>query len=72
MGRKTYTTSQTIRAGRVARQLTQVQVATALGVTQATVSAWETGAAQPSLDNLVALARLLGATTDDLLGREAA
>ena len=72
MSRQTHTSGETIRRHRVARRLTQVQVATAIGVKQATISAWETGTARPSTGNLLALAQLLGSSTDDLLGREAA
>ena len=49
------------------KQLTQEQVAAALGITSAAVSKWETGAALPDVALLCPLARLLGTTVDGLL-----
>jgi len=49
------------------KDLTQEQVAAALGVTSAAVSKWETGAAIPDVSMLCPLARLLGSTVDALL-----
>ena len=42
-----------------------------LGVSRQSVSKWETGTAAPDLDNLVAIARLFGITTDWLLMEDA-
>jgi Predicted transcriptional regulators len=50
--------------------LTQDQLATALGVSIAAVSKWETGAAYPDITLLSPIARLLDSTVDDLLGFE--
>lgn len=50
--------------------LTQDQLATALGVSIAAVSKWETGGAYPDITLLAPIARLLGITVDDLLGFE--
>ena len=50
--------------------LTQDQLATALGVSIAAVSKWETGGAYPDITLLAPIARLLGVTVDDLLGFE--
>lgn len=49
------------------RNLTQEQMAAALGVTAAAVSKWETRAACPDIAMLPPLARLLGTTIDGLL-----
>ncbi len=49
------------------KNLTQEQVAAALGVTGAAVSKWETDAAMPDVAMLCPLARLLGTTVDALL-----
>ena len=49
------------------KNLTQEQMAAALGVTSAAVSKWETGAAMPDVAMLCPLARLLGITVDALL-----
>ena len=50
--------------------LTQDQLSTALGVSIAAVSKWETGGAYPDITLLAPIARLLGVTVDDLLGFE--
>ena len=42
-------------------------VAGALGVSRQAVSKWETGAAEPSTSNLLALARLYGVSAEELL-----
>lgn len=51
------------------RSLTQAQLAEALNITAAAVSKWETGAAVPDLDTLVALADYFRVPMDELLGR---
>lgn len=51
------------------RGLTQAQLAEALNMTSAAVSKWETGAAVPDLDTLIALADYFRLPMDDLLGR---
>lgn len=47
--------------------LSQIELAEALEVSRQTVSKWETGAALPSAENLLALSRLYGVPVDDLL-----
>ena len=49
------------------KDLTQEQMAAALGVTSAAVSKWETGAAIPDVAMLCPLARMLGTTVDGLM-----
>ena len=46
-------------------RMTQEFVAEAIGVSRQAVSKWETGAADPSTANLLALARLYGALPED-------
>jgi len=53
---------------RKARGLTQLQVAQALGTTQRTVSYYETQGGAPPAHVVVALARLLHVSADELLG----
>lgn len=48
----------------------QVEVAKRLQVTKQTVSNWENGNIQPSIDMLIRLARLFHVSTDYLLGME--
>ena len=47
--------------------MTQEYVAEALNVSRQAVSKWETGAAEPSTSNLLALAKLYGVDPGDLL-----
>lgn len=60
-----------IQKKRKSMGLTQEQIATALGVSIAAVSKWETGGAYPDITLLSPIARLLDITVDDLLGFEA-
>jgi transcriptional regulator with XRE-family HTH domain len=53
---------------RKARGLTQVQLAEALGTTQRVISYYETEAELPPSMAIVPLARVLGVSTDELLG----
>ena len=55
-----------IRAFRIARGLSQTELADALGLDQTTISAWESGKAEPTLFNLRRLADILGVTPGDL------
>ena len=48
-------------------RLTQEFVAEAIGVSRQAVSKWETGAADPSTANLLALAKLYGVSPEELL-----
>lgn len=50
-------------------KITQADFARRLGVTGASVSAYENGTRLPSYEVLVKIANILGVTTDDLLGR---
>ncbi len=50
--------------------LSQDALAERLGVSRQAVSKWEIGSAQPDLDNIVALAKVFGVTTDWLLTDE--
>lgn len=57
---------QRIAAARRAVAMTQVQLAAAVGVTQQLVSAWENGAAAPTIDRRPRVARILGVSADSL------
>ena len=52
---------------RTKKGLTQLDVATALGVTPAAVSKWENGSAKPRVEILFKLAELLGVRTEELM-----
>ena len=58
---------EALQAHRQQSGMTQEYVAEALGVSRQAVSKWETGAAEPSTSNLLALAKLYGVDPGDLL-----
>lgn len=60
--------NENIRSLRLARNLSQVDLAKALGVTKQSVSNWENNNIQPSIDMLIHLARFFSVSTDFLLG----
>ena len=62
------TLNENIRELRMARNLTQVDLAKALGVTKQSVSNWENNNIQPSIDMLMHLAHFFSVSTDCLLG----
>lgn len=55
---------------RTRKNLTQAEVASALGVSSVVYSRYETGSRQPSIETLVQLADIFGVTIDYLLGRQ--
>lgn len=59
-----------IRSLRRERQMTQAQLANALGVRYQTVSKWENGVTMPDTAMLPGIADLLGTTIDELFGRK--
>ena len=61
------TLGETLREHRTHCNMTQEFVAESLGVTRQAVSKWETGAAEPSTTNLLALAKLYGVSANELL-----
>ena len=60
--------SQQIRALRLAKGITQTQLADRLGVTKQSVSNWENDNIQPSAEMVVRLAEVFSVSTDYLLG----
>ena len=59
-----------IAALRKSRGMTQQEVAQSLGITDKTVSKWETGNGYPDITMIPALAELFGVTTDEILRGE--
>lgn len=57
-----------IAALRKAQNITQVQLAEALGVSQQTVTAYESGRRRMPVSSLPFIARFLGTTVEDLIG----
>lgn len=62
------TLNENIKRLRTARNLSQVDLAKALGVTKQSISNWENNNIQPSVDMLVHLALFFSVSTDFLLG----
>lgn len=60
-----------IRAMRVARSISQAELAERLGVSRSAVAMWEGGSRVPGLDTLEALAGVFGVATGGLLGEDA-
>ncbi len=52
-------TAEAIHAARIGAGLSQVELATKVGVRQSSVSQWERGVTRPSAGSLLALMRLL-------------
>lgn len=55
---------------RTRKNLTQAEVANALGVSSVVYSRYETGSRQPSIEVLIQMADIFGVTVDYLLGRQ--
>ena len=58
---------ETLKEHRVRCHMTQEFVAERLGVSRQAVSKWETGSAEPSTSNLLALAKLYGVSPEEFL-----
>lgn len=59
--------SDRLAAARESKHLTQARVARSVGVSEATVSFWESGRFVPRLAKLSKLSRLYGASIDELV-----
>lgn len=62
--------NENIRRMRQTRNLSQVELAKALGVTKQSVSNWENDNIQPSVDMLVRISKFFSVSTDFMLGLE--
>lgn len=60
--------SDNIREYRKKSNMSQEELAEKLGISRQSISLWETGQTQPTIDNIVALARIFNITSDMLLG----
>ncbi len=66
----TETFGQRLKQYRKAKNMTQQELGEKIGVSDKTVSRWESDGGLPDVATLVPLARALGVTVDDLLDRE--
>lgn len=62
---------QVVKNQRKSMEMSQLELAEKLGVSVQTVSRWECDSAMPDIVQIVPLAKILGTTTDMLLGMEA-
>ena len=65
--REQQTLGRRIQEARKAAGLSQESLGERLGVSRQAVSKWESGAADPSTSNLLALAKLYGVSPEELL-----
>lgn len=59
-----------LRSLRKAANLTQLEVAKRLGITEQAVSRWENNHTEPNMEYCAKLCAILGCTLDDLTGHE--
>ena len=59
-----------IKVQRKKAGLTQIQLAEAIGVTQANVSIWENGKSLPTADKLKKISEILNCSIEDLFKKE--
>ena len=55
---------------RLEKQVGQVELANSINVSKGIISLWENGLREPSLSNLVAIAKYFGVSIDYLVGLE--
>lgn len=58
-----------LKKNRKKANLTQKKIAELIGISQGSYANWENGKREPSLENVVKLSKILGTTTDELLGQ---
>lgn len=61
--------AQNLKANREYAKLSQKDLAKKLNTTYKTISHWETGYSEPSIQQLIELANLFDTTIDELVGR---
>lgn len=68
MTKELFPLAEKIKQMREQSKMTQAELARALGLTRASINAWEMGLSVPSTPFIVELAKLFGVSTDYLLG----
>ena len=63
---------ENIKKLRKKNNMSQEELAEKLGVSRQSVSLWETGQTQPTIDNIIALAKIFNTSTDEILGNTSA
>lgn len=59
-----------IKASRLKLKITQAELALKISIPQSTISKWENGKREPSINQLITLVKFFKCTTDYLLGLE--
>ncbi len=59
-----------IKVLRLKLKITQAELALKISIPQSTISKWENGKREPSINQLITLAKFFKCTTDYLLGLE--
>ncbi|MBR6751051.1 MAG: helix-turn-helix transcriptional regulator [Clostridia bacterium] len=59
-----------IKELRTSRNLSQMQLANLLNISQSAIAKWELGKTEPTASAIILLAKFFGETTDYLLGLE--
>jgi transcriptional regulator with XRE-family HTH domain len=62
--------SERLKELRTEKGIGQVEFSNAIGVSKGIISLWENGAREPTLSNLIAIARFFGVSLDYLVGLE--
>lgn len=62
--------SNNLRGLRKEKGLSQVSLAEICKVSLKTISHWETGYSEPSIEQIIFIAKFFNVTTDDLLGMQ--
>lgn len=63
-----YNFGEILKELRLERQVNQVSLAQAIGVSKGIISLWENGLREPTLNNLIALAKYFDVSIDFLAG----
>ncbi|MGN0817543.1 MAG: helix-turn-helix domain-containing protein [Candidatus Coproplasma sp.] len=67
---KINTFGENLKTLRLERKINQQNLAQELNFSLKTISHWETGYSEPSIDQLIILANFFNVTIDELVGRE--
>ena len=60
--------AENIRKYRKEKNMSQDELAEKLGVSRQSISLWENGQTQPTIENIIALAKIFNVSTDAILG----
>ena len=67
---KSKSLGELLKGKRIEMKMTQEYLAEQVGVSRQAVSKWESGNAEPSMSNLIAISKILNIATDDLFSSQ--